>query len=152
MCDHYRYIAHVTLKIKTNWNSVYVAPFVPVWYDSHFNVPWLEWLILFGNLTVSFVISPLHSFLPNFQLPESDLHSYVWKRRRGVYVWGGSSENVFFFKELLYYTTPCLRNSFPLSTIILEAVRFFFPTQAEIRKLEHTGGTLHKIVLKTGAG
>ena len=58
----------------------------------------------------------------------------------------------FFFKELLYYTTPCLRNSFPLSTIILEAVRFFFPTQVEIRKLGHTGGTLHKIVLKTGAG
>ena len=57
-----------------------------------------------------------------------------------------------FFKELLHYKTPCLRNSFLLSTIILQAVRFSFPTQTEIRKLGHIGGRLHKIVLKTGAG
>ena len=60
----------------------------------------------------------------------------------------------FFFKkkELLHYTTPCLRNSFPLSAIILLAVRFSFPTQIEIRKLGRIGGRLHKIVLKVGAG
>ena len=57
-----------------------------------------------------------------------------------------------FFKELLHYKTPCLRNSFLLFTIILQAVRFSFPTQTEIRKLGHIGGRLHKIVLKTGAG
>ena len=57
-----------------------------------------------------------------------------------------------FFKELLHYKTPCLRNSFQLSTIILQAVRFSSPTQTEIRKLGHIGGRLHKIVLKTGAG
>ena len=58
----------------------------------------------------------------------------------------------YFFKELLHYKTPCLRNSFPLFTIILQAVRFSFPTQTEIRKLRHISGTVHKIVLKTGAG
>ena len=60
----------------------------------------------------------------------------------------------FFFqkKGLLHYATPCLRNSFPLSTTILLAVSFSFPTQAEIRKLGHIGGRLHKIVLKIGTG
>ena len=57
-----------------------------------------------------------------------------------------------FFKELLHYKTPCLRNSSPLFTIILHAVRFFFPTHTEIRKLGHVDCRLHKIVLKTGAG
>ena len=36
-----------------------------------------------------------------------------------------------FFKELLHYKTPCLRNAFPLFIIILQAVRFSFPTQTE---------------------
>ena len=60
----------------------------------------------------------------------------------------------FFFqrKELLHYTTPCLRNLFPLSIIILLAVRFSFPAQIEIRKLGHIGGRLNKIVLKIDAG
>ena len=56
------------------------------------------------------------------------------------------------FKELLHYKTPSLRNFFPLFTIILQAVRFSFPTQKEIRKLGQIGGRLHKIVLKAGAG
>ena len=66
MCDHYKYIARVTLKIRANWNTVYVTPFVGVWYDLQFNISSLEWLILFENLTVSFVISTRHSLLPNF--------------------------------------------------------------------------------------
>ena len=66
MCAHYKYIAWFTSKIKTNWNTVYVAPFVLVWYDSQFNILSLEWLILFENLTISLVISPFHSLLPNF--------------------------------------------------------------------------------------
>ena len=66
MCAHYKYIARFTSKIKTNWNTVYVAPFVLVWYDSQFNILSLEWLILFENLTISLVISPFHSLLPNF--------------------------------------------------------------------------------------
>ena len=57
----------------------------------------------------------------------------------------------YFFKELLHYKTPCLRNSFLLSAIILQAVRFSFPRQTEIRKSGHIGGRLHKTVLKTGA-
>ena len=73
MCDHYKYIARVARKIKTSQNTVCVAPFVPVWYDSQFNIPSLERLTLFENLTVYFVISPIHSLLPNFQLPDSDL-------------------------------------------------------------------------------
>ena len=44
-----------------------------------------------ASFTVSFVIYPLHSLLQNFQLLQSGLHSYVWKRRRGIYIWGGSS-------------------------------------------------------------
>ena len=59
---------------------------------------------------------------------------------------------LFFFKQLLNYTTPGSRNSFTLSTIILQAVRFSFTTQTEIRKLRLIGERLHKIVLKTGAG
>ena len=57
-----------------------------------------------------------------------------------------------FFKELLHYKSPCLRNSFPLFTIILQAVSFSFPAQTETRKLGHIDGRLYKIVLKTGAG
>ena len=68
------------------------------------------------------------------------------------YMYGEGLLKKYFFKELLHYKTPCLRNSFPLFTIILQAVRFSFPTQTEIRKLGHIGGTVHKIVLKTGAG
>ena len=56
-----------------------------------------------------------------------------------------------FFKELLHYKTPCLRNSFPLFTTILQAARFFFPTQTVVRKLGHIDDRLH-IILKTGAG
>ena len=59
---------------------------------------------------------------------------------------------VFLKKELLHYKTPCLRNSFPLFTIFLQALRFSFPTHTETRKLGHIGCRLHKIVLKTGAG
>ena len=53
-----------------------------------------------------------------------------------------------FFKELLHYKTPCLRNSFPLSTTILQAARFFFPTQTVIRKLGHIDDRLHNILKK----
>ena len=60
---------------------------------------------------------------------------------------------IFFHKkQLLLYTIPCLRSLFQLSTKILLAVRFSFPTQIEIRKLRHIGGRLNKIVLKMGAG
>ena len=67
MCGHYKCIARVTRKIKTNWNTVYVTPFVSVWYDSQFNIPSLEWLILFENLTVSLVISPFLFQISNFR-------------------------------------------------------------------------------------
>ena len=56
-----------------------------------------------------------------------------------------------FLKQWPHYTTPCLQNSFPLPTIILQVVRFSFLTQTEITELGHTDVRLHKIVLKTGA-
>ena len=69
---------------------------------------------------------------------------------------GGLCMGGLFLKSVFLRITP-LQNSlpskfFPLFTIILQAVRFSFPTQTEIRKLGHIGGRLHKIVLKTGAG
>lgn len=54
-------------------------------------------------------------------------------------------KRLFFEKELLDYTTPCLRNSLPLSPTILLAERFSFPTHTEIWKLGHISGRLHKL-------
>ena len=73
-------------------------------------------------------------------------------RGKGGCMYGGSLLKKCFFLIITPLQNSLPSKFFPLFTIILQAVRFSFPTQTEIRKLGHIGGRLHKIVLKTGAG
>ena len=86
--------------------GVYLASFIPLRNDTQFNLPLLEWLILFENLMVSLVVSLLHSLHPNFK---SDLHFYFHFLRDLHFwciYWEGLLKSCFFFIIFNVFALP----------------------------------------------